>query len=312
MGRRTRPNLPGAFFHVTARLQGRAPLFTPSLRRSVIECVREEAAKSDIRLVAFCVMLNHVHLVVRQGREQLHRFMQPLLRRIAARVQRTHSMEGHVFERRFRESHCGDAQYLRNAIAYTHLNPVRAGLCSHWTDYEWSSDSAYMGRRASADVDCDLALPLFATSFERTPAELRQDYTSFLRWRLHRDAVFAATEAGIVAAISNHVREPETFAGDWHFRERCCRIDLAEVGQPRPDLRDVARSVLADAGVDPGMLSIVRSRYGGATIVELRHGIIARAALQHFKGIEIARFLNLSPGAVSRALRKLALSQRCG
>src|SRR5690606_28499612 len=96
-------------------------------------------------LFAYVIMPNHLHLVLRQGEEPLWRFMQPYLRRIAIQVQRTHEREGRVFERRYRDRYCADADHLRTAILYTHLNPIRAGLCSDPREYPWSSHLAWVG-----------------------------------------------------------------------------------------------------------------------------------------------------------------------
>ena len=117
MGRRLRPHLPGATFHLTSRLHAGLPRFTPGMRTRAVGILREEVDRSNVDMLAYVIMPNHFHLVLRQGEAPLHRFMQPWLTRIALLVQRTWGCVGHVFERRYRDSLC-DLDHLRYAIDY--------------------------------------------------------------------------------------------------------------------------------------------------------------------------------------------------
>lgn len=148
MGRSRRRNLPGVAFHLTARIQGGTALLKGLEKRSA-SLIKTWAANSDFCLVAYAIMPNHLHIIAVQGQLPLQRFMQPALSGISQSVIRAHSHRGHVFECRYYDKPCLDAEYLRNAIAYVHLNPVRAGLCSRASDYEWSSHGLY--RHESAD-----------------------------------------------------------------------------------------------------------------------------------------------------------------
>jgi putative transposase len=143
MARRLRPYSPGGFFHVTARTQGRAEWFDETLRDHICDAIATVQQRCDLRIVAFVVMPNHLHLVVQQGDHPLVRFMHPLLCSIAARVKTKYQVEGHVFERRYWSYPCSIADYLTSCIEYVHRNPVAAMLCEHSRDYKWSSYAAY-------------------------------------------------------------------------------------------------------------------------------------------------------------------------
>lgn len=319
MSRRKRPHLPGAIVHLTARLHGREPLFTADLRTALVRILRHQVAFADLQLCAYALMPNHLHLVVRQGGAPLHRFMQPFLCRAALLVQRRYGTEGHVFERRYRSHVCGDPKYIRNAIIYTHLNPVRAGICAEPEEYAWSSHGAWLGDSLAADgrphpVTLALAQQLFATALGRDSEGLVADYQLFLRWRRERDLAQAALSAGEDPPPT--IPRPNVGHGDedWVIHlspggrdclEPAAAIDPDGSGgiemRSRTELETIAHAVTATKGVRPD-LDLVRSRWGGPPFVRARHEIIRRASAAGYRGVEIASYLRISPKTVSAVL----------
>lgn len=317
MPRRKRPHLPGAVFHLTARLLGGEALFTPRLRTVLVRLLRRQVAFADLQLLAYVIMPNHLHLVVRQGRAPLFRFMQPLLCRTALLIQRSHGKEGHVFVRRYWAHPCGDAEYIRNAIIYTHLNPVRAELSVEPEEYPWSSHGAWLGNPCAVDgrphpVALSLASQIFASAPGQSPKELAGDYLAFLRWRREQDVAQARIAAGdYLAPVAPR---PVVGRGDesWvvHLSpkgEHCqstavvADSDGFSAQTPRSDLETIARGVVG-RGRGKLDLDLVRSRWGGAPFVRARYEIIRRAAAVGYRGVEIAAYLRISPKTVSAVL----------
>lgn len=313
MSRQLRPNLPGAVFHLTARLQQREQLFTEPVRTSLVGLLRDTVAIRDVSLFAYVLMPNHLHLVVRQGDAPLKEFMQPLLRRVALLIHRVYGREGHAFERRYRAHQCMDPEYLRNAIVYTHLNPLRAGLCREPDSWPWSSRGAWVsdaddtpaidGRPHPTSLGG--ALPVFASDGQRTWSELRADYRRFENWRMHRDR--AASSGSPLPAAPTSPR-PGIGAGNrnWvHLLARRCRQSAPEVldTRKRPDLNDIARLVIRETGGRLLELQL-RSRWGGSDYVNARRAIILRATAFGYTGAEIATYLRISTSAVSATLTR--------
>ncbi|HEX7120067.1 MAG TPA: transposase [Longimicrobiales bacterium] len=318
MGRALRPHLPGGTFHIVARCQGREALFSPELRTALVGLLREHVAFSDAELFAYVVMPNHVHLVVQQGRAPLWRLMQPLLRRTALVVHRVYRRQGHVFERRYRSRPCSTPDHFRNAIVYTHLNPVRAGLCATPADYPWSSHGAWLGDDAAVDgrpspVALARAATVFASAPVRTPGELCRDYLAFLEWRQACDDVLAG-DAGAECAPSPEPAGPPVECGDanwaqflappadgWGGDGRGSEAGGSRARVARPELATIAAAALKE--VAPGLpSSMVRSRWGGPAYVRARRTIIVRAAAAGYRVREIAAYLRISTTAVSGVL----------
>lgn len=266
-------------------------------------------------MLAVAVMSNHLHVVAQQGDRPLSVFMQPLLRRLALRVQEVHGLEGPVFWRPYASQPCMDPAHIRNAIVYTHLNPVRAGLCADPADYVWTTHALYALPRQPPDplaplasvLDPTIALPLFATGTERSKAELVEDYQKFVVWRKETDRLTANAE-------SDHAESPP----DWNMPAREGRLSpllhspVRPAGQrgydrrPRanvPDLASVARATLAREA--PGVrVDTIRGRRGGPRTVRLRHAVIRRLHAAGYRNVEIARFIGLSESGVSYVLCK--------
>lgn len=170
MPRQLRPYLPGGFFHVTARTQGGHGWFDPPTRDFICDAIATVQRRTDLTLVAFVVMPNHIHLVVRQGDHHLSRFMQPLLTRVAMSVRKKYELVGHVFGQRYWTHPCLSLDYLQTCVEYVHRNPVKAELCAAACDYRWSSASAYSGGRPPADLAIEPMIFATPTSTEASLA----------------------------------------------------------------------------------------------------------------------------------------------
>ena len=317
MGRQKRLYLPGGTFHLVARCQGREAFFTPALRTRIVTLLREHVAYSDVELFAYVVMPNHIHLIVRQGRSPLWRFMQPLLRRVAITVLRRFGREGHVFERRYRSHVCATPDYFRNAVVYTHLNPVRAGLCTWPAEYPWSSHGAWLGNDVAVDggrqpVSLSRAAKAFATTADRTTSELARDYAAYVEWRQECDRIRASHDPAEGAASLEPPAPPlEHGDANWaYYLAPPAGVAIEGVAAlqdgrgtraGRPELATIAATVIRASGADL-VPALVRSRWGGPAYVRARRAIILQATAAGYRGTEIAAYLRISSTAVSSAL----------
>lgn len=179
MARQLRPYFPGAGFHITARTQGGAPWFDPPMRDFICEALAAVQRRCDVKLFAFVIMPNHLHLVVQQGDYPLDRFMQPLLTRVAMRVQLKYELLGHVFGRRYWCHPCLTTDYLQTCIAYVHRNPVRAALCAIAEEYKWSSAGFYAGGENPAAVVVEPPTPVAEHPYTTALRAARHDLVDF-------------------------------------------------------------------------------------------------------------------------------------
>lgn len=157
-------NTPKLVSHITQRAAGREPLFLEDSDYLVMLGLLKEIAQNySLKIFAFCLMPNHVHLLLSPSRESLYDAMRDLFSRYAKMFNRKYQRRGHLFGGRYRQAVCLDDSYLLAASLYIHLNPVRAGLVSDLRSYRWSSWALYCKDDAPKSfVDPDLILGLLS------------------------------------------------------------------------------------------------------------------------------------------------------
>lgn len=305
--------MPGAPFHVTARLHAGERLFE-GIEQRIVDLIVRTAAQEKTQIVAYAVMPNHLHLMVVHSQRPLGTLMQALLRRVALLVQRRHGRVGRVFERPYRDQCCLDPIYARNAVAYIHLNPVRAGLCVAPADYQWTSHRAYSADSSHPDGHFEASvrsfIGLFAEDRDAGLASCRTAYQRFVAWRMALDQLERGEGSSVVA-------RPEAWGGDTAWQERFGDLMTgrpswttdSRVNASRADLEDIARSVIRDEA--PGLpLDCVRHNGKMRQHVAVRRTIILRSLAAGYPNHRIARYLRVTDATVSK-VRRMALTGAC-
>jgi putative transposase len=161
--RASRLQLAGGIFHATARGVRRQELFRDDSDRVFFFSLVEKLLESRRWILhAFCLMPNHYHLVVETPDADLSAGMQSLNGRYGQWFNIRYACEGHVFDRRFSSRLVESDWYLAELSRYVVLNPVRAGLCPHPSEWRWSSYRAMIGTgTAPRYLKRDLILGLF-------------------------------------------------------------------------------------------------------------------------------------------------------
>jgi len=106
--------------------------------------LKEYCDRFEVEILAYCLMTNHVHLVVPATEDGLQRALKPLHMRYAQHVNRARGWKGHLWQGRFFSSPLDEA-YLWAAVRYVERNPVRAGIMRRAEQYRWSSAAAHSG-----------------------------------------------------------------------------------------------------------------------------------------------------------------------
>jgi len=140
--------VPGIPHHVTQRGNRReTTFFGDGDYRLYRDLLGAAAAKAGAAIWAYCLMPNHVHVIVTpQDEDGLRRTFGELHRRYTAHVNARHRWTGHLWQARF-GSVAMDEDHLIAAIRYVSLNPVRARLVERAEDWPWSSVQAHLGGR---------------------------------------------------------------------------------------------------------------------------------------------------------------------
>ena len=146
MPRRPRILYAGAVYHVMARGNRKAPIFEDDTDRQLfLELMAETVTRYGLRSYGWCQMGNHYHKVVETPRGNLPDAMRFLNGVYAIASNRRHGRTGHLFEARYRSLVIQREGYLRRALRYVVLNPVRARLVADPGEWQWSSYRATAG-----------------------------------------------------------------------------------------------------------------------------------------------------------------------
>ena len=101
--------------------------------------------KYDFDIYAYCLMSNHIHLLLNDRNNKLSSIFQSLESRFARWYNQKYHRFGHLFQERYFSSPVLDNQYFINVFIYIHANPVTSNTCQYMTEYSWSSARAYWG-----------------------------------------------------------------------------------------------------------------------------------------------------------------------
>lgn len=130
--------------HLTQRAAGKEPLFVEERDYLfMLACLKEVTIKRSLSVYAFCLMPNHVHLLLSPEKDDLADAMRDLFARYASYFNRRYQRKGHLFGGPYRQAVCLDEGYLIAASLYIHNNPVKANICSTPGEYRWSSIRLY-------------------------------------------------------------------------------------------------------------------------------------------------------------------------
>ena len=225
MPRYVRTLLGGLCYHVINRGNGRARVFHGALDyQEFLKLMTAACERLPMRLLAYCLMPNHIHLVLwpREDGEISH-WMQWLMTTQVRRHHRRHGSDGHLWQGRFKAFPIQRDAHLLSVLRYVERNPLRAELVARAEDWPWSSLGTLDGAKAAAPVagafDPALEPPLNAGPLPRP-----------LNWR---DWVNEAEDPGQLAALRHSVNRGAPWGSPIWTRRTAVRLGIGPSLRPR-------------------------------------------------------------------------------
>ncbi len=143
MPRTTRTDVRGEIYHILNRANARVQIFDDDQDYQIFEKILNEAIeKFDMRLLAYCVMPNHWHLVVHPKQDgDLAKFMGWLSNTHTRRWHASKNTigQGHLYQGRYKSFLCQKDDHFITLVSYVECNAKKANLCKLAQDWEWSS-----------------------------------------------------------------------------------------------------------------------------------------------------------------------------
>jgi putative transposase len=149
MPRIARVKLEGAIYHIMARSISEVDLFiTDEDKKKYMLLIKEYQKVYNFNVYAYCLMSNHVHLIVDSNGADVSKIMHCINFKYARYFNTVHNRHGHLFQDRFKSKIVDDNRYLIALSAYIHNNPLDLkGFEDCPEKYYYSSLAVYMGLR---------------------------------------------------------------------------------------------------------------------------------------------------------------------
>jgi putative transposase len=178
MARKSRIHYPGAVYHVIVRGNAGDPIFFDDRDRyRLYQFLQYAVEKFGCRIHGYCLMDNHIHLVMQTEEVPLSRIMQNISLRYTKWINYSQNRTGHVFQGRYKALLIDADAYLLELVRYVHLNPVRAGAVASADSWSWSGQRAYVGVDKVSWLTTEWVLAMFSSQLKKA----RQLYASFIK-----------------------------------------------------------------------------------------------------------------------------------
>ena len=164
--RKPRLDTRNGLYHVMAKgNDGRLLFRQPSDFSKFLHLLNDSRDKDPHVLFSYCLMPNHLHLLMETAEVPLSKILHRLLLRYSLYFNKRYQRSGHLFQNRFKAKPCKQENYLLQLLVYIHDNPRRAGLVGDKTTYPYSSERIYQRKVATkAPVNNMRALELIGPS----------------------------------------------------------------------------------------------------------------------------------------------------
>jgi REP element-mobilizing transposase RayT len=140
-------------------------------KEKYIKYILKYKERYKFSIYAYCIMSNHVHLLLETGETPLSKIMQGIQQSFTQYYNKKYKRTGHVFRTRYKALLCNKESYLLQLIKYIHKNPVEAGF-DQGLNYDWSSHKCYLSGENDSLVDVSFALSMLSND----PVEARKEY----------------------------------------------------------------------------------------------------------------------------------------
>ena len=247
MARKARAEVEGGLYHVITRGNNRRRIFnSPADYEKFVSLLAVQKVKLPYFLYAYCLMTNHIHLLIERRADTVGRIMHRVLTGYSQYYNRRYQRVGHLLQGRHKAILCQSDRYLGELVRYIHLNPVRAKIVDQPEQYQYSGHRAYLGLEPAGIVDVDPVLRHFGAKKSLAREAYRQFVAAGMRFG-HQDEFYMANEGRIlgtqefVDATIHRIGEPglsarsqnggkRDFNGEALIRavEKICRVGRAE------------------------------------------------------------------------------------
>ena len=320
MPRQARIDAPGALHHIIIRGIEQRAIFKDRIdRANFIKRLGTVISETATPCYAWVLMHNHVHLLLKTGLTPVATLMRRLLTGYAQQFNRRHGRHGQLFQNRYKSFLCQEDAYLLELVRYIHLNPFRANVVKDLktlNNYAWCGHRVLMGKVSCDWQDRDYVLRLFG----KKEGSARRAYAEFMAKGQNQGRRRDLVGGGLIRSVGGwvalksfqrdgiRVKGDERILGSSDFVEEVLKKANEELEKRTllqaegPDLVQLIKRVARYYHIDMEELKTASK----ARSVSLARCVLCYLAVRKllFSCTEVARALNVSASAVSKAVTK--------
>jgi len=157
-------------YHVMIRGNRKQDIFLEDEDRfRFVKILKKVKLKGEYELYAYCIMSNHVHLLIKEKDEQISRVMKRINISYVNYFNQKYRQIGHLFQGRYKSEPIESENYLLSVLSYIHNNPLNAFIVKNLEEYPWSSYYLYTKKLFYQDflIDGENILSLFSPDKDR-------------------------------------------------------------------------------------------------------------------------------------------------
>ena len=146
MPRQARKKSKTGIYHIMLRGINQQQIFEDSEDfEKFLQVLNDCKAISEFKIFAYCLMGNHIHLLIQEIKEPIEQIMKRIATRFVYWYNIKYQRVGHLFQDRFKSEAVEDDAYFLTVLRYIHQNPIKAGICKKPQDYQHSSYNEFLG-----------------------------------------------------------------------------------------------------------------------------------------------------------------------
>ena len=263
----------GAYYHVMGRGLERRSIFKQDADKcDFLDRLGDGLERTQAQCMAWALMSNHYHLLIRVSELPLNRLMAPLLGGYAGYYNRRYRRSGYVFQNRYKSILCDADNFLLELVRYIHLNPLKANIVKTLAElerYPWTVHAGLFGRYRQP---WQVIAPVLAL-FSKDESTARTDYRQFVEEGLENNHTQDWDGGGLIRSYGGWERVKfarqehearigdERILGDSDFVEQALRED---------ELNLTEKAAWEFLGMDLETLLIGVCQYCGVELEQLR------------------------------------------
>jgi len=175
MPRKPRMKSSSGIYHIMVRGANKQEIFHDDEDCiKFLEVVERYKVETVMQLFGWCLMNNHVHLLLKEGNENISITMKRIGISYVAYYNRKYGTTGHLFQDRFRSEVVETDKSLLTVLRYIHQNPVKAGIVNNPGSWRWSSCHAYYSKNAQLTLDNHFILKKFSADLDAAREKFRK------------------------------------------------------------------------------------------------------------------------------------------